>query len=87
MLSHKVGRQHTHGLGNVRGDEINHGKLGGIGLGGGHGDFGTRPGIKHVVRLVGDGGTHHIYDGHDTGAAALALAQGCKGVGRSRPTG
>ena len=47
----------------VQGDHVDDSQLGAVGLGGGHGDLRARPGIEHVVRLVGDGAAHHVDDG------------------------
>ena len=59
-----VGLRHGAQLvGHVQGDHIDDSQLGAVGLGGGHGDLRARPGIEHVVRLVGDGAAHHVDDG------------------------
>ncbi|MPM81834.1 hypothetical protein SDC9_128891 [bioreactor metagenome] len=56
--------------------------MGGIGLGGGHGNFRPRPGIQNVVRVPGDGGSHHVDDGQRPSAPALGLPHGGHGVQR-----
>ena len=68
--------QGAQGLGAVQADEVHHRKLGGEGLGGGHGDLRPRPGVQHVIRLPGDGGAHHIDDGQQARAQALGLPHG-----------
>ena len=57
------------------------GDLGGVALGGGHGDLGTGPGVDDVIGQLGDGGAHHVDDGQDTGTSCLALLHGGDGVG------
>ena len=59
-----VGLRHGAQLvGHVQGNHIDDGQLGAVGLGGGHGDLRSSPGVQHVVRLVGDGAAHHVDDG------------------------
>ena len=68
-------------LSDVERQEIHHRQLGGEGLGGGHGDLGTCPGVEHVVGSLGDGASHHVDHGQHPGAPALGLPQGGQGVG------
>ena len=63
-------------LGKVEAHQIDHCQLGGVGLGGGHGDLRPRPGVQHVIRLPGDSGAHHIDDGQQARAQALGLPHG-----------
>ena len=74
--------QGAQGLGAVQADEVHHRKLGGEGLGGGHGDLRPGPGIEHVVALPGDRGAHHVDDREHPGSQALGLPQGGQGVHR-----
>ena len=60
--------------------QIDHRQLGGVGLGGSHGDLWPGPGIEHVVRLPGDGGAHHVDDGQNPSAQPLGLPHGGQGV-------
>ena len=43
--------------------QIHHRQLGGVGLGGSHGDLRSGPGVEHHVRLPGDGRAYHVDDG------------------------
>ena len=57
-------------------------QLGAVGLGGRHGDFRPRQGVKYIVRLPGNGASHHIDDGQGPYPFLLGKAQGCQGVSR-----
>ena len=67
-------------LGKAQGDEVDHRQLGGIGLGGGHGDLRPGPGVEHIVGLPGDGGAHHIDDGEDAPPQPLGLPESGQGI-------
>ncbi len=64
----------------MKGQEPNGGHLGDKGLGGGHSDFGTRPGEKGRLGLTRNGGAGHI--GHRQGQIALptGMVQGAQGI-------
>ena len=64
----------------VQAHQVHQHQLGGVGLGGGHGDFGAGPGVEHVVGVPGDGGAHHVDDGQGPAAPALGLPHGGHGV-------
>ena len=87
-LSEQIGIMLQLGVGNdaaFRGKPQRHhqhnGNLAGVGLGGGNGDFGTGPCIKHDVRFAGDGGTNHIDNGNGGDAAFFGYSQSCQCVG------
>ncbi len=67
--------------GDVQGQQIDDRQLGGEGLGGGHGNLGAGPGVDDVVRLLGDGGAHHVHNGQGAGAPLFGLDEGSLGVG------
>ena len=67
-------------LGAVQADEVDHRQLGGVGLGGGHGDLRPGPGVEHPVALPGDGGAHHVDDGEHLGSQPLGLPHGGQSV-------
>ncbi len=56
--------------------------MGGIPLGGGHGNFRPCPGIQAVVGIFRDGAAHHIHNGQCLRPSALALPHGGDGVRR-----
>ena len=57
-------------------------QLGAVGLCGCHGDFRPRQGVKYIVRLPGNGASHHIDDGQGPYSLLLGKAQGRQGVSR-----
>ena len=67
-------------VGKVEAQQIDHRQLSGVGFRGSHGDLRPSPGIKHVVRLPGDGGPHHVDNGQNPGAQPLGLPHGGQGV-------
>ena len=71
------GAQHVR---QIQPQQIQHRQLGGIGLGGGHGDLRASPGVEHIVGLTGDGGAHHVDDGQSAAAQTLGLPHGGHGV-------
>ena len=66
----------------IKSDHVHQGQLRGICLCGSHGDLRPRPCIEHIVRLPGDGGTHHVHNGQRPAAKALGLPQGGHGIQR-----
>ena len=68
-------------LGHIQCENIHNGQLGGIRLGGCHGDFRAGPGVDYIVRLFGDGGAHHIDNGHGSSPTALCLSESGQGIG------
>ncbi len=62
--------------------QVHHQHLGGIGLGGGHGDLRSRPGIDHIVGLPGDRTAHHVGHRQHVAAALPGLPQGGQGIRR-----
>ena len=60
----------------IEAHQIHQHQLGGVCLGGGHGDLRPGPSVQHVIRLSGDGAAHHIDDGQGPAAPALGLPHG-----------
>ena len=75
-------RHGTQLLREIQPQQVHHRKLGGVRLGGGHGDLRPGPGVQHHIRLPGDGRTHHVDDGQDLRPQPLGLPEGGHGVQR-----
>ena len=60
-------------LSKVQRQQVHHRHLGGVRLGGSHGDLRPGPGVEHLVGLPGDGAAHHIDDGEDAPPQPLGL--------------
>ena len=75
-------RKKFHGMCRIHGEQIQHRKLRGISLCGGHRDLGTGPGIQGVVCQFRNGAAHHIDDGQRPGPEALAFFHGRNGIRR-----
>ena len=73
-------RQGPPGLGQGNGQHIAGGQLGGVGLGGGHGDFRPCQSVEYMVGFPCDGGAHHVDDGQGGGSVLLGLPQGGQAV-------
>ena len=55
-------------------------QLGGVSLGGCHGDFRASQGVYHVVRFTGNGGADGVGNGQTLGAMFLGFLQGFQGI-------
>ena len=85
LFQHTVVFLHRHGAqkaGQVQPQQIQNSQLGGISLRGSYGDLRSCPGIEHLVGLPGDGGTHHIDNGEDSGPQPLGFPQCRHGIQR-----
>ena len=69
-------------VGKVQSQQVQHAQLRGVGLGGGNGDLRPRPGVQHVVALLGDGAAHHVDHAQRPCAQLLGLPQGGQRVRR-----
>ena len=74
--------QPAQAAGQIHRQQIQHRHLGGVSLGGGHGNFRPGPGVEHIVRQFGNGAAHHVDDGQHPGPPGLALLHGGDGVRR-----
>ena len=75
-------RQSSQQLAKTQGQQIKHRQLSAVSLGGGHGNFRAGPGVKHIVRLAGNGGTKHVHNRQHVRATLSALSHCRNGVGR-----
>ncbi|SCJ17615.1 Uncharacterised protein [uncultured Flavonifractor sp.] len=75
-----LGSDGAHQVGEAQADEVDDRQLGGVGLGGSHGNLRSGPGVEHVVALPGDGGAHHVDDGQQSGPQPAGLPHGGQGV-------
>ena len=66
--------------GDVHGQQQHNNQLGGVGFGGGYGDFGAGVGVHGLLGFPGNGGAHHVGNGQGFGAAAFGFFQGFQGI-------
>ena len=77
LLCHRMAH-----AGKLHGEQIQGNELGAVGLGGGNRDLRSGPGIHHIIRLAGDGASHHVHDAEHLEAPLLRFPQGRKGIRR-----
>ena len=69
-------------FGRVQGKQIQHRQLGGVALGGGHGNLRACPCVQGVVGDFRNGTAHHVHNGKRLRTPALAFLHGGNGIRR-----